>query len=203
MDDDHAVWQAHGGAGRVSGSSSGSVRAWSLFGMRPRVILVAFAATMLPWLCGTASSAGVVSAGEEVRKDPVLFFSVLSADEESAVVESAATGRAEYELDRATLKFTWKLTYQGLSSAPIAIAIHGPGLPGTEAVPIFPLSKEPFKSPVTGSRTLTDGELQYLLDGKLYVRIRTTKYPEGEIRSPIRRIRSKPPKVDTAVPGKD
>ncbi len=42
---------------------------------------------------------------------PIAYSAVLSADEESAVTESPGTGRVDFELDRKTLKLSWKGTF--------------------------------------------------------------------------------------------
>ena len=120
---------------------------------------------------------------------PIRFFANMSADEESAVTESPATGRAEFVLDRETMKLSWKITFKDLSTAPVAARIHGPQTPGGEAGPLFDLAPNGLKSPLEGSHTLTDGELRYLLTDRLYVNITTQKYKQGEIRGQLQRIR--------------
>ena len=46
-----------------------------------------------------------------------------------------------------------------------------------------------MKSPLKGSRKINDGELEYLLTGRIYVNIHTTKLPAGELRGQMMRQR--------------
>lgn len=132
------------------------------------------------------------SAKEEDKAGPPLRFAAeMSAYEESAVTDSPAKGRIDFVLDRATLKFKWKVTYEGLTSAPTALRVHGPQVSGAEAAPLFDLAPKGVKSPMEGEMDFTDGLVTYLVQDRLYVNLMTTKFPDGEIRSPIRKIRPK------------
>ena len=120
---------------------------------------------------------------------PIHFLANLSADEESYTVNSPGSGRAEFTLERDTLRFTWHVTYKDLTSAPTLAAVHGPQRPGTDAVVLFEMgTKDKAKPPVDGSVVLSDAQVQYLLSGRLYVNIHTVKYPNGELRGQIERI---------------
>jgi hypothetical protein len=120
---------------------------------------------------------------------PIHFAATLSADEESAPTESPGAGRIDLTLDRATLTLSWVLTYKGLPSEVTGVHIRGPQRPGTNAGILFDLGKSGLRSPIKGSAVLNDGQLEYLLAGRMYVNIATTKYKDGELRGQIQRQR--------------
>ena len=131
----------------------------------------------------------LTAAAQAADGPPIHFQAKLSADEESATVTSPGSGRAEFTLDRDTMRFSWHVTYKDLTSAPTLAAVHGPQRPGTDAVVLFEMgTKGKAKPPVDGSVVLGDAQLQYLLSGRLYVNIHTAKYPNGELRGQIERI---------------
>lgn len=125
---------------------------------------------------------------------PITFYANISADEQSAITESPGVGRVEFTLDRPTLRLSWKLTYTTLTSPAMGVHIHGPQTPGGNAGVLVDLGVNGLKSPIEGSAILDGGELEYLLTGRMYVNLHTTKYPDGELRGPIMRLRpdSKP-----------
>ena len=119
---------------------------------------------------------------------PVRFYAHLSPEEQSSTTISPGSGRADFELDRATLRLSWRVSFKDLTSAAIGAAVHGPQRPGTNAgVQVDMGGKRPASS-LQGSAVLTDAQLQYLLAGRMYVNIRTQKFPAGELRGQIRRL---------------
>ena len=120
---------------------------------------------------------------------PIHFYADLSADEQSAVTNSPALGRADFVLERATLRFSWVVTFHDLTSAPTAAGLHGPQTPGGNAGLLIDIAKSGLGSPIEGSTIITDGQLDYLLTGKMYVNIRTAEYDLGELRGQIMRKR--------------
>jgi hypothetical protein len=125
---------------------------------------------------------------------PITFIADLSADEQSAVVHSPGSGKAEFTLDRQTLKLSWKLNFSGLTSPALGAAIHGPGTPGVNAGVMFDLAPKGLarstSGQTTGSVVLTDGELKYLLMGWMYVNVTSEKYKDGELRGTLKRVRA-------------
>jgi hypothetical protein len=119
---------------------------------------------------------------------PVRFYADLSADEESSTTVSGGTGRADFSLDRTTLRLSWRVTYGHLTSAIIGAAVHGPQRPGTNAGVHLDLGGKGLATPLSGSAVLSDAQLQYLLAGRMYVNIRSKKYPDGELRGQIQRV---------------
>ena len=119
---------------------------------------------------------------------PVRFYANLTPEEQSSTTISPGSGRADFELDRATLRLSWRVSFKSLTSAAIGAAVHGPQRPGTNAgVQVDMGGKRPASS-LQGSAVLTDAQLQYLLAGRMYVNIRTRKYPAGELRGQIQRL---------------
>ena len=122
---------------------------------------------------------------------PIKFRTALSADEQSSPTESPGLGVAEFILYRPTQRLDWTITYSGLTSKAVAAHVHGPQTPGGNAGVLFDLAPDVMKSPLVGSRVMNDGELEYLLTGRMYVNIHTTLYPAGELRGQIMRVRPK------------
>ena len=131
-----------------------------------------------------------MSAGQASEQpDPIVFYANLSADEQSTTTISPGSGRADFLLERATQRFSWQVTYQDLTSSATGAAVHGPQRPGTNAGVQFDLAPEAGLSslPLQGAVVLTDAQIEYLLSGRMYVNIRTTRYPAGELRGQIER----------------
>jgi hypothetical protein len=136
--------------------------------------------------------AGPVAIAAE---DDIIFTATLSPDEQSIPTDSPATGFAEVRLERETLKITWKVTYQDTTSPVIAAGLHGPENAGANAGRLVDLAPNgDFKSPITGSTVLSDGDFQYLITTRVYVNLMTTTYKEGELRGHLRRQRAAPKK---------
>jgi hypothetical protein len=134
------------------------------------------------------------SAAEDADGPPIHFYADLSADEQSAVTDSPALGRADFILERATLRFSWVVTYSDLTSAPTAAGLHGPQTPGGNAGLLVDIAESGLGSPIKGSTIITDGELDYMLTGKVYVNLRTVKFDLGELRGQI--MRKRPSEVE-------
>lgn len=148
--------------------------------------------TASPHVQAADSACLFFSSKEDDKAGPPLHFAAaLSAYEESAVTDSPGKGHIDFVLDRATLKLTWKVTFEVLTSAPTGLQVHGPQVPGADAAALFDLAPKGVKSPMEGEMVLTDGLVTYLVQDRLYVNLVTTKYPNGELRSPIVKIRPK------------
>lgn len=153
----------------------------SMSAIRKRVALfVLFGAAVAGALASAAARADDLGP-------PIHFVAEMSADEQSAYTESDGKARAEFVLERATLRLSWTLTYSGLTSAPVGVAIHGPQSPGGNAGVLIDMGTGGIRSPLRGSAILTDGQLEYLLTGRTYVNLRTRKYQPGELRGQIMR----------------
>jgi hypothetical protein len=143
--------------------------------------------TVLGALSPGLSNAAPDYAGAE--GPPIKFRTALTAEEQSAPTDSEGLGVAEFLLDRPTQRLDWTVTYSKLTSKAVAAHVHGPQTPGGNAGVLFDLSPNGMKRRILGSVFLNDGELEYLLTGRLYVNIHTTKYPAGELRGQIMRVR--------------
>ena len=160
------------------------------------VALLIFLTGLSPTFAQSSNLSNLQGDASEKKADggpPIIFTADLLADEESAVTESPGIGHLECALEPSTLKFSWKLTYTGLTSPVTAAAFHGPQTPGGEAGVLIDIGSKGLKSPIEGSVILNDGQLEYLLVGRIYVNIRTVKYPVGEIRGQLARQRPKSP----------
>jgi hypothetical protein len=126
------------------------------------------------------------AAGEE---GTIEFCANLSPDEESAPTYSSAVGLGRFTLRRSDLKLSWEISFKDLTGPAVAANIHGPQRPGANAQVLFPLVAGPIRSPLKGSITLDDGQLEYLLTGRMYANFTTEKYPDGELRAQLQRLR--------------
>ena len=129
------------------------------------------------------------AASAEAADDDIVYAATLTADDQSTPTESPGKGYAELRLERATLRLTWKVTYQGLTSRITAAGLYGPENVGATAGQVVNLGVQGLGSPIQGSQVLDDGVLQYLVTGRVYVNLHTTRYPDGELRGQLRRQR--------------
>jgi len=123
---------------------------------------------------------------------PIGFYAELSPDEQSATTESPGRGRADFLLDRETVRLSWTVTYRDLTSPATGAHIHGPQRPGANAGIQIDLAPKGLRLPLEGAAVLTDAQLEYLLSGRMYVNIHTVKYPDGELRGHLQRVPPKP-----------
>jgi len=156
---------------------------WGLF-----VALVAVGVFIAPLPILSQDDSGVL--GPDIK-----FRATLSADEQTAPTESPGSGCAVMVLVRETLEFSWKVTYSSLTSPAIGAHVHGPQNPGMNAGVLFDLAPDGIESPMEGLVILNQGQLKYILNRRTYVNIHTTKFPAGELRGQIIRIRPEQEKV--------
>ncbi|MBL8631558.1 MAG: CHRD domain-containing protein [Rhodospirillaceae bacterium] len=133
-------------------------------------------------------AADPIEAERNIALGPVKFYADLSAAEQAATTESDGVGRAEFTLDRATVSLSWTVTFKNLTSPATASHVHGPQRVGTNAGVQIDLAPNGMGLPLKGSAVLTDAQLEYLLSGRMYVNVHTTKYPAGELRGQIQRV---------------
>ncbi len=141
-------------------------------------------------ISGAAISRAAISRAASAEDD-IIFAANLTPDDESTPTESPGSGYAEVRLERATLKITWKVTYRGLTSKPIAAGLYGPENVGANAGQVVNLGVRGLASPIQGSEVLSDGVFQYLITGRVYGNIHTTRYKDGELRGQLRRQRKR------------
>lgn len=100
---------------------------------------------------------------------------------------TSGSGTASVNLDPATRKITWNVTFSGLTGPATAAHIHGPAAAGKNAgvlVWLSPKGKQ-ATSPLTGSATLTPAQVSDLMNGQCYVNVHTAANPGGEIRGQL------------------
>jgi Cu/Zn superoxide dismutase len=114
-----------------------------------------------------------------------IYDTPLSGAQEVPPVATSATGTAEVSLNNNTNLLTWKVTYNGLTSAPMAGHIHGPAAPGQNAGVVVPFASVGAQ-PVTGQATVTPQQVADLAGGRWYVNIHSANFPNGEIRGQLR-----------------
>jgi hypothetical protein len=111
------------------------------------------------------------------------FHADLSSEEEAKVKPTRATGTADVTVDLATMQMNYRVTFKDLTSEPTRIDLHGPTVLGVDGPPFLDLAAKGIKSPVEGTITITEAQLQYLLLREVYVSIATKTYAAGEIRA--------------------
>lgn len=142
----------------------------------------------------------VIAPAAVAADDDIIYTAVLSDEDQSTPTYSPGKGFAELRLERATLKLSWKITYQGLTSPPIAAGLYGPENVGANAGQVVDLGTRGLRSPIVGSAIISDGVLGYLTTGRIYVNIHTHRYKDGELRGQVRRQRA--PATSAAAPAR-
>jgi len=115
------------------------------------------------------------------QADQIKFKAVLAP---GPGVISSGKGAATASLDTASKTLTWDVDYSGLSGPVTAAHLHGPADPGANAPVVVPFNGS-LATPIKGSATLTDAQIQQLEAGKWYVNIHTEANKPGEIRGQL------------------
>ena len=115
------------------------------------------------------------------------FHVDLTSDEQPKVTVSPGSGRLDVNVDTETLKMNYRVVFQNLTSRVTGIHLHGPCWKGDLAPAILDLAPRGMATPLQGSMILTEGQLQYMLNGEIYLNIKTQRCPEGEIRGQFQR----------------
>ena len=135
-------------------------------------------------------SCGYFSTDPDDRSGPPIhFFADLSDGPQRAPTESPGVGRADFVLERDTLKLTWRINFKDLTSQPVGLHIHGPVPAAGNASVRFDLATERFRSPAEGEKVLTLGEVAFLIQILAFVNLHPANSPLGELRGPVRKIR--------------
>lgn len=103
------------------------------------------------------------------------FKAVLQA---VAGTNSTAAGVVTAEYDTSSKKLTWRGTYQGVGTYATASALYGPG-----NKVMVRLRK--FDSPFEGTAILADQQADDLKAGRWFVLVRTSAFPNGELRGQL------------------
>ena len=100
-------------------------------------------------------------------------------------VDTKATGTAEAHFDTDNKMLTWRVDYKDLTGVYSAAHFHGPARTGENAAPVVDISKNVKE----GTATLTDQQAADLDSGVWYVNVHTDRYPDGEIRGQVLRVK--------------
>ncbi len=137
-------------------------------------------------VCGLSVALNIATTAlGQAETGPISLYAPLSPRSLNISAESAATGYAQFTVDRTNLTLNWFVTFQGLTSRPTSAAIYRPGT-GIPEIQIDMAKGKP-DSPLIGSTTLNSDQAAELLSGFLYVDIGTQKFTGGELRGQIRR----------------
>lgn len=123
------------------------------------------------------------AAAAPALAETVTYTTALKGAEEVPPNDSKGTGMVEAKYDTATMKFSYTVTYSGLTGAATAAHFHGPAKPGANAGPIITL--ENLASPIKGEATLTADQAKDLAAGMWYLNVHTAAHPPGEIRGQL------------------
>ncbi|MCB2106069.1 MAG: CHRD domain-containing protein [Rhodobacteraceae bacterium] len=142
---------------------------------------------LLTWVYAVLIAALAVANPVFAGANDIRFIAELSDNEQSSPTYSPAKGLAEVVLERETLKLTWTVTYKDLSSPPTEAGFYGPENVGATSGMLINIGEDGMNSPMKGSAIISDGELQYLINERIYVNIKSKKWPDGEIRGQLQR----------------
>ena len=107
----------------------------------------------------------------------------LSGKNEVPPNNSTAVGMARLDLSGTTLK--WNITYSGTTGPVTAGHFHGPAAAGANAGVVLPFTGS-MASPIEGSATLTQAQLDQFKGGLWYVNLHTAAHPGGELRGQVK-----------------
>ena len=115
----------------------------------------------------------------------VHYTAHLSGRSEVPKTDSKGKGKFDATFDTQSKALNYTLTFNGLSGPATAAHIHGPANRKQTAGVVVPIGGKGPTSPVTGTATLTDDQVQMLQSAKMYVNMHTVADPGGEIRGQI------------------
>ena len=131
----------------------------------------------------------LMAGGSAAVAEKLHFTADLFGRGEAPPNDSAGKGHVEANLDTATNTLTWRVTYSGLSGAPIGAHFHGPvayhGLTSEENAPIQVGTPGALSSPFSGQSVIDATQVSDLKGSRWYFNLHTPKFPGGEIRGPV------------------
>ena len=137
---------------------------------------------MLPIISVLAAG---IFLGPSAFADTVMYKATLTAAAVVPPTDSKGSGNADVTFDTATKKLSWKVSFDKLTGAPTAAHFHGPAGPKDSAGPVVDVTAT-IKD---GSAAITDAQAADLAAGKWYLNVHTEKFPNGEIRGQIEKVK--------------
>lgn len=131
------------------------------------------------------AAAAVMLAAAPAFAETLHFATSLKGADEFPPTDSKGTGKVTATLDTADKKFSYTVTYSGLTGPATMAHFHGPAAPGANASVQVGVPMSALANPMKGSATLTDAQIADLEAGKWYFNIHTAKNPGGEIRGQV------------------
>ena len=133
--------------------------------------------------------AALVAGGTVAFASELHFFADLHGRGEAPPNNSPAVGHMDATLDTDTRTLKWRVTYSGLTAAPIGAHFHGPvaysGLTAEENAPIQVGTPGGLGSPFGGTATIDENQMKDLKGKRWYFNLHSQKFPGGEIRGPV------------------
>ena len=141
----------------------------------PRTLLTVFIVSLLALTgCDSATKASPSKA----------LTAQLNGSSEVPPVATSASGVLTANLVPESRLLTWTLSFDPLTGPVMGAHFHGPAGLGENAPVVVPMTGS-LTSPITGSVTLTPGQMTDLTAGKWYVNLHTSANQNGEIRGQI------------------
>ncbi|MGA3399342.1 MAG: CHRD domain-containing protein [Acetobacteraceae bacterium] len=137
-------------------------------------------------LLAAVFAAGFVTAASAAT---LQFHATMNGASEVPPNKSAGTGEALATLDTTSKVLTYTVTFENLSGPATAAHFHGPAVAGANAGVAVAIGGKGPTSPVHGTATLTDAQIQDLEAGKWYVNVHTAANPGGEIRGQVAAVK--------------
>ncbi|HTX50778.1 MAG TPA: CHRD domain-containing protein [Caulobacteraceae bacterium] len=142
-----------------------------------RAMWIGAAAALVMFAAGAASAA------------TLHFSTTLKGGDEVPPTDSKGTGKVSATLDTASKRFSYTVTYSGLTGPATMAHFHGPALAGANAGVQVPVPKSALASPMKGAAVLTDSQVSDLEAGKWYFNIHTAANPPGEVRGQLEEVK--------------
>ncbi len=116
--------------------------------------------------------------------EPMKVMADLKGTAETPPNTAPGTGTLAGTYDPATKKFSWEVTYSGLTGPATMAHFHAPAPVGKSSGVEIPI-KGTVGSPIKGEMTLSEAEAKNLTDGMTYFNVHTDKNPKGELRGQV------------------
>ncbi len=127
----------------------------------------------------------VLLAAAPAVAETLHFATSLKGADEVPPTDSKGTGKVTATLNTADKKFSYTVSYSGLTGAATMAHFHGPAAAGANAPPVVAVPASALANPMKGSQVLTDAQIADLKAGQWYFNIHTAAHPGGEIRGQV------------------